>query len=67
MSDLSKRFSYIQKVRTPQSHLCMLSSVLVMQCLKKLCHDFRHEISFHLIYVNSIFYHNFLLLDLQIS
>ena len=38
-----------------------------MQCLKKLCYDFCHEISFHLIYVNSIFYHNFLSPDCQIS
>ena len=38
-----------------------------MQCLKKLCHDLRHEISFHLIYGNSIFYHNFLAPDWQIS
>ena len=26
-----------------------------MQCLKKLCHDFRHEIGFHLIYVDLLF------------
>ena len=38
-----------------------------MQCLKKLCHDLRHEISFHLIYGDSIFYHNFLEPDWQIS
>ena len=38
-----------------------------MQCLKKLCHDFRHEISIHLIYVDSIFYHNFLSPGRQIS
>ena len=25
VSDLSKRFSYIQKLRTPQSHLCTLA------------------------------------------
>ena len=31
-----------------------------MQCLKKLCHDSCHKISFHLIYVDSIFDHNFL-------
>ena len=36
-----------------------------MQCLKKLCHDFCHEFSFHLIY--SIFYHNILSPDWQIS
>ena len=35
-----------------------------MQCLKKLCHDFRHEISIH---VDSIFYHNFLSPGRQIS
>ena len=38
-----------------------------MQCLKKLCHDFCHEISFHMVYVNSIFYHNILSPDWQIS
>ena len=36
-----------------------------MQCLKKLCHDFCHEISIH--YVDSIFYHNFLSPGRQIS
>ena len=34
-----------------------------MQCLKYLCHDFM----FRLIYVNGIFYHNFLSPDWQIS
>ena len=38
-----------------------------MQCFKKLCHDFHHEISIHLIYVDSIFYHNLLSSDWQIS
>ena len=38
-----------------------------MQCLKKLCHDFRYEISIHLIYVDSIFYHNFVSPGRQIS
>ena len=38
-----------------------------MQCLKKLCRDFCLEISFHLIYVNIIFYHDFLSPDWQIS
>ena len=38
-----------------------------MQCLKKLCHDFPNKISFNLKYVDSIFYHNFLSPDWQIS
>ena len=38
-----------------------------MQCLKKLCHGFRHEISIHLIYVDNIFYHSFLSPGRQIS
>ena len=38
-----------------------------MQCLKKLCHDFCHEISIYLIYVDSIFYHYFLSPGRQIS
>ena len=46
---------------------CKLSQVTVMQYLNKLHHDFRHEISFHLIYAVVMFYHNFLLLDSQIS
>ena len=32
VSDLSKGFSYLLKVRTPQSHLWTLSWVIVMQC-----------------------------------
>ena len=38
-----------------------------MQCLKKLSHDLHNEMSFHLTYVNSIFYNYFLSPDWQMS
>ena len=38
-----------------------------MQCLKKLCHDFPHKISFNLKCLDSIFYHKILSPDWQIA
>ena len=54
-------------IHTKEHHNLIFVRYIVVQCFKKLCHYFRHEIRFHLIYVYSIFYHNFLTPDWQIS